>query len=81
VACGEDTLDDVIEETGIALPYDLLFIQSTFSYFSNVSTTSDQTYLYIESNGTPDHQMMVGITTWIDQFPTPHKYTIANNNA
>lgn len=84
VACGEDDGLDVDDDLSVgeeALPYELSFLQQPFSYFSNVSTSSDDDYLYIESNGIPDHQMMVGITAWIDQFPTPHKYTLAEDNA
>ncbi|MFT7162275.1 MAG: phosphatidylethanolamine-binding protein (PEBP) family uncharacterized protein [Bacteroidia bacterium] len=86
VACGsEDDMDLDLDETisggTEALPYTLTFLQKSFSHFTNVNTETDDTYLHIESNGIPDHQMMVGITAWIDQFPTPNKYTLAENNA
>lgn len=42
---------------------------------SKIATRWDNDYFYVESNGIPDHQMMVGITAWIAQFPTPHDYT------
>ncbi|MDF1813609.1 MAG: YHYH protein [Verrucomicrobiales bacterium] len=35
-------------------------------------------YFYIESNGIPDHQMMVGITAWQQQVPLPHGYVKDN---
>lgn len=35
----------------------------------------DQDYLFVESNGMPDHRMMVGITAWQQQVPLPQKYT------
>jgi len=35
----------------------------------------DADYLYIEGNGLPDHQMMVGITAWQQQVPLPQPYT------
>jgi Raf kinase inhibitor-like YbhB/YbcL family protein len=35
----------------------------------------DADYFYIEGNGLPDHQMMVGITAWQQQVPLPQPYT------
>ncbi len=46
-----------------------------FAPYDNVSTFSDASYYYVESNGIPDHQMMVNITAWIAQVPVPHDYT------
>lgn len=39
----------------------------------------DEKYLVVESNGLPDHQMMVGITAWNLQVPISHDYS--GNNA
>lgn len=39
---------------------------------------SDAEYLYVESNGLPDHQMMVGIKSWQQQVPIPQNYTGRN---
>jgi len=39
-----------------------------------ITTRWDERYLYVESNGIPDHQMMVGITSWQQQVPIPQKY-------
>jgi len=35
----------------------------------------DADYFYIEGNGLPDHNMMVGITAWQQQVPLPQPYT------
>jgi hypothetical protein len=35
----------------------------------------DDKYFYVESNGLPDHPMMVGIRAWQQQVPLPQKYT------
>jgi phosphatidylethanolamine-binding protein (PEBP) family uncharacterized protein len=35
----------------------------------------DEDYFYIEGNGLPDHNMMVGITNWQQQVPLPQPYT------
>ncbi len=34
----------------------------------------DEKFLYVESNGMPDHKMMVGITAWQQQVPLPQSY-------
>ena len=35
----------------------------------------DEDYFYVESNGMPDHQMMIGITAWQRQIPILHNYS------
>ena len=44
----------------------------------SIKTRWDDRYFYIESNGIPDHEMMVGITAWQQQVPIPHNYTGEN---
>jgi hypothetical protein len=51
-----------------------------FALFApRVSVRWDERYLYVESNGLPAHNMMVGITNWQQQVPLPQNYT--GNNA
>ena len=38
----------------------------------------DERFLYVESNGLPDHDMLVGITAWQQQVPLPQPFTGAN---
>jgi len=38
----------------------------------------DDSYLYIESTGVPDHDVMVGITHWNAQYVVPQAYTGTN---
>ncbi len=38
----------------------------------------DERFLYIEGNGLPAHNMMVGITAWQQQVPLPQNYTGTN---
>ncbi|MEZ6031820.1 MAG: YHYH protein [Planctomycetaceae bacterium] len=38
----------------------------------------DEDFLFVESNGMPDHKMMVGITAWQQQVPLPQNYTGEN---
>lgn len=39
----------------------------------------DRAYLYVESAGIPNHEMMTGITAWQQQVPIPQQYS--GNNA
>lgn len=43
-----------------------------------ITTRWDDRYFYVESNGMPDHPMMVGITAWQQQVPIPQKYVGEN---
>lgn len=38
----------------------------------------DDRFFYVESNGMPDHQMMIGITAWQQQVPIPQNYKGSN---
>lgn len=51
-------------------------IADAFKAFEkSVAVRWDQNFLYVESNGMPDHPMMTGITAWQQQVPLPQKYT------
>jgi arylsulfatase A-like enzyme/Ca2+-binding EF-hand superfamily protein len=56
---------------------------STASLFDpfrkHVQVRWDDDFLYVESDGMPDHPMMIGITAWQQQVPLPQQYT--GNNA
>lgn len=54
-------------------------MQSFFEKFDGVTTHSDENYLYISSNGLPNHEMMVGITNWQQQVPINQNYTGDNS--
>jgi phosphatidylethanolamine-binding protein (PEBP) family uncharacterized protein len=50
-----------------------------FDAFADVVTTSlDDTYLYVESNGLPRHPMMIGIRSWQQQLPLAQPYRGGN---
>jgi hypothetical protein len=54
-------------------------IQKAFEPFADrVKFRSDKNYFYIESNGMPDHPMMIGIRAWQQQVPLPQPYTGSN---
>lgn len=55
------------------------FLDSAFTPFKpSVHTRWDNNYFYVESNGIPDHNMMVGITSWQQQVPLPQCYIGTN---
>jgi hypothetical protein len=45
---------------------------------ASVRWREDADFRYIESNGLPDHEMMVGIRAWQQQVPLPHDFTGVN---
>ena len=54
-------------------------LDQSFQPFSEVvKTRADENYFYVESNGVPAHEMMVGITAWQQQVPLPQKYNGEN---
>jgi hypothetical protein len=56
------------------------FIDSAYSAFKPaVSTSFDNTYFYVASNGIPNHNMMIGITNWQQQVPISQAYTGSNS--
>jgi hypothetical protein len=46
-----------------------------FLPFTRLDLRADGEFLYVGSNGMPDHNMMVGITAWQQQVPLPQPYT------
>jgi hypothetical protein len=56
------------------------FLDSAFAAFKPaISTSSDAAYYYISSTGIPNHNMMIGITSWQQQVPIPQAYTGTNS--
>lgn len=54
--------------------------QKHFEPFKNkLQLRSTADYLYVGSDGFPDHPMMVGIKAWQQQVPLPQPYTKANS--
>lgn len=54
-------------------------IATAFQPFApNVKTHADDRFFYVESNGIPHHNMMVGITNWQQQVPLPQPYVGQN---
>ena len=50
-------------------------ILATFEPFGDkIKFRWDDDFFYVESNGIPDHRMMVGITAWQQQVPLPQNY-------
>lgn len=45
-----------------------------FLPFPRLDLRADGDFLYVGSNGLPDHSMMVGITAWQQQVPLPQHY-------
>ena len=79
-ACSKDKdpnpMEDEKEEPEEGVPAnDITFLKGLFESFASVSTESDSEWFYIESNGLPEHGMMVGITNWQQQVPVDQNFT------
>jgi hypothetical protein len=79
-ACKTDTTVSASTTTTTTISKtDPAFIESTFTPFkASIKTRYDDTYFYVESEGIPSHNMMVGITSWQQQVPIPQGYTGSN---
>lgn len=65
------------KEAVVSSPADKLAAFQPFA--PKVKTRTDGKFLYVESDGLPAHNMMVGITAWQQQVPLPQPYT-GNNS-
>lgn len=50
-----------------------------FEHFENVKVRWDSNTLFVESNGLPNHGMMVGIRNWQQQVPLPQPFSGTNS--
>lgn len=68
-----NTVQQIIPKTSIS------FLDAAFApYKPSIATKNDNNYYYVESNGIPEHNMMVGITRWQQQVPLPKQYIGTN---
>lgn len=51
---------------------------AAFEKLGAVACRRDDRFFYVESNGVPDHPLMVGIRAWQQQVPLPQKYVGGN---
>jgi YHYH protein len=75
-----ENVDPGTSTTTFSIPKtDVAFLETIFSTFKTlVKTRSDASFFYVESEGIPAHNMMVGITNWQQQVPIPQGYTGSN---
>ncbi|NDC54005.1 MAG: YHYH protein [Planctomycetia bacterium] len=55
--------------------FDIAEAFALFEKLKQGATRRDDRWLYVESNGIPDHPLMVGIRNWQQQVPLPQPYT------
>lgn len=71
--------DVVVPRSSVKQPVKAPQAAASFNAFaSSVKTRWDDQYLYVESDGLPAHNMMVGITAWQQQVPLPQPYLGGN---
>jgi len=72
----------IIAETRVATPAGTGVVRpeilAAFKAFPKVKIHQDGEWLWVESNGLPDHPMMIGITSWQQQVALPQAYTGSN---
>tara|TARA_R110002126_G_scaffold286177_2_gene437651 strand:- start:3119 stop:4483 length:1365 start_codon:yes stop_codon:yes gene_type:complete len=89
-ACNKETNSDADEESEEVIDEGEPFVTTVpanntnllgehFENFLEVTTSYDDTYFYVSSSGFPEHNMMIGITSWQQQVPTPQNYTGTNS--
>lgn len=78
VSCSKDSVLDELESL-ITSVSDPEVVKAAFDPYTNVTTSWDDDYFYVSSNGIPEHQMMTGITAWIAQVPIPQPYSGDNS--
>jgi phosphatidylethanolamine-binding protein (PEBP) family uncharacterized protein len=61
-----------------AQPPDIAAAFRPFEELKAIVCRSDGRYFYVESNGIPDHPLMVGIRAWQQQVPLPQQYVGGN---
>ena len=71
-----DTID--LSDPTLIQPGGATDLASYFLAFSRLTTWSDGAFLYVESDGMADHQMMVGIRSWQQQVPLPISFAGVN---
>ena len=87
IACSKSSTSLSNTNSPIANPIEVVipktntsFIDSAFAAFKPaLSTTWDNIYFYISSSGIPNHNMMIGITSWQQQVPITQPYNGTNS--
>lgn len=79
IACSKSTTTN--SNTTTTIPKTSFgFMDSAFAAFKpSISTSWDDAYFYIASNGIPSHNMMIGITNWQQQVPITQPYNGTNS--
>lgn len=77
VSCKKNS--SVISTISTVPPNNVSTMKAFFEKFDGVTTFSDNNYLYISSNGLPNHEMMTGISNWQQQVPINQNYTGTNS--
>lgn len=60
------------------LPADIAAAFRPFEELGAIACRSDDRFFLVESNGIPNHPLMVGIRSWQQQVPLPQKYVGEN---
>ena len=67
-----------IPNNAVVAPPEIAAAFEPFAKMNALRYRQDNRFFYVESNGMPDHPMMIGIRAWQQQVPLPQLYTGAN---
>ncbi len=62
------------KEPAAATTVDIADAFAPFAKRGDIKTRRDDRWFFVESNGIPDHPLMIGIRAWQQQVPLPQKY-------
>jgi len=76
-----NTNNTIISPISVSIPKTrTTFMDSAFAAFKpSIGTSWDETYFYIASTGIPNHNMMIGISSWQQQVPITQPYNGTNS--
>ena len=77
-ACSGKNVADVEEEQASSEGPQPRMVADFQAFKDRLKFRWTENHLFIESNGLPDHAMMIGITAWQQQVPLPQEYVGAN---
>jgi hypothetical protein len=78
IACGGSGEDDPSAPLGEGTNQTVLAACDGEGLYGDAAAHCDDTYLYIEATGVPDHEVMVGIQKWNGQYVVEQPYSGGN---
>ena len=75
---GAVLVHSTMPNNAVVAPPEIAAAFEPFAKLNALRYRQDNRFFYVESNGMPDHPMMIGIRAWQQQVPLPQLYTGTN---